>query len=249
MTTNIKSKNNYNLIDTDLFLDGIQTDYVLKIKDLPQHSKPREKMIKSGPESLSTSELFAVLLNTGTKNEEILSMTGRIIREYGEKSIISERNAKKLSSELNIPLGKALQIVACGEIGRRFYEKNNSSLAVIRNTKDVYEYLKDMHNLPKEHLRGLYLNSHNKVIYDEVISIGTINSNIVHAREVFRPAIQYNAAAIVLAHNHPSDVATPSSQDLEVTKQLIQVGKLIGIHVLDHVIITKSTYTSISANY
>ena len=106
-----------------------------------------------------------------------------------------------------------------------------------------------MHDLPKEHLRGLYLNSHNRIIHDEVISIGTINSNIIHAREVFRPAIQYNAAALVLAHNHPSDSATPSAQDLEVTKNLIEVGKMIGIHILDHVIITKSTYTSISAHY
>ena len=106
-----------------------------------------------------------------------------------------------------------------------------------------------MRILPKEHLRGLYLNSHNRIIHDEVISIGTINSNIVHPREVFRPAIEHNAVAIVLAHNHPSNTATPSIQDIEITKQLVQAGKILGINILDHVIITKSTFISINSKY
>ena len=236
-------------MDTDLFLDTSNRDYVLKIRDMPLDGKPREKLIKQGPDALSLAELLAVILNTGNQTEDVLEMSSRIIREYGEKSIISERDAEKLSQELHIPILKASQIIACGEIGRRFYEKNTSGLAVIRNAKDVYEYLQDMHNLPKEHLRGLYLNSHNQVIHDEVITIGTINSNIIHAREVFRPALQYNAAALVLAHNHPSNVATPSAQDLEITNQLVQAGKMLGIHVLDHVIITQSTYVSINAQY
>lgn len=249
MATKIKPQKIYTLTDTDLFLDKGSKDYTLRIRDLPLESKPREKMLKQGPESLSLAELMAIILNTGNQNEDVLEMSNRIIREYGERSIISEKNVKKLSEELNIPTGKACQIIACGEIGRRFYEKDASGLAVIRNAKDVYEYLHDMHNLPKEHLRGLYLNSHNRVIHDEVISIGTINSNIIHAREVFRPAIRYNAAAIILAHNHPSDVATPSAQDIEITHKLIESGKMIGIHVLDHVVITKSTYASIHAHY
>lgn len=239
----------YSLMDTDLFLDNSNREYILKVHDLPLESQPREKLIKRGPEALSLQELMAIILNTGTKTEGVLEMSSRIIREYGEKSIMSEKNVEKLSSELNIPEVKACQIVACGEIGRRLYEKNDSGFAIIRTAKDVYDYLQDMHNLPKEHLRGLYLNSHNRVIHDEVISIGTINTNIVHPREVFRPAIEYSAAAVVLAHNHPSDNATPSAQDIEITHQLIQAGKIIGINVLDHVIITKSTYVSINAQY
>ncbi|MCX6718909.1 MAG: hypothetical protein NTZ38_00835, partial [Candidatus Taylorbacteria bacterium] len=115
--------------------------------------------------------------------------------------------------------------------------------------KDAYEYLQDMRNLPKEHLRGLYLNSHNRVIRDEVISIGTINSNMIHPREVFRPAIESNASAVVLAHNHPSGEAVASPEDIEITKQLIQAGKILGISLLDHVIITKDAFSSIEANY
>ncbi|MDO8430411.1 MAG: DNA repair protein RadC [Candidatus Taylorbacteria bacterium] len=247
----IKKQSNrlYSLMDTDLFLDTSNREYILKVHDLPLESQPRERLIKKGPEILTLQELMAIILNTGTRSEGVLDMSSRIIREYGEKSIMSEKNPEKLSSELNIPIVKACQIVACGEIGRRLYEKNDSGFAVIRTAKDVYEYLQDMHNLPKEHLRGLYLNSHNRVIHDEVISIGTINTNIVHPREVFRPAIEYSAAAVVLAHNHPSNIATPSAQDIEITHQLISAGKILGINVLDHVIITKSTYVSINAQY
>lgn len=233
-------------MDTNLFLDSGNKEYVLKIHDLPLESQPRERLVKQGASALSLQELMAVILNTGTKSEGVLEMSSRIIREYGEKSIMSEKDAEKLALELNIPLVRACQIVACGEIGRRVYEKKDSGFAVIRTAKDVYEYLQDMHNLPKEHLRGLYLNSHNRVIHDEVISIGTINTNIVHPREVFRPAIEHSAAAVVLAHNHPSNIATPSAQDIEITKQIMEAGKILGINVLDHVIITKNTYISIN---
>ena len=236
-------------MDTDLFLDTSDRVYPFTIHDLPIDSQPRQKLINQGPEALSLQELLAVIINIGTKNENVLEMSSRIIREYGEKSILSEKNSQKLSDELGIPLIKACQIIACGELGRRFYEKNTSGFTVIRSAKDAYEYLQDMHNLPKEHFRGLYLNSHNRIIHDSVISIGTINTNIVHPREVFRPAIEYNAAAIVLAHNHPSNIATPSAQDIAITKQLVDAGKIMGINVLDHVIITKSTYISINSNY
>jgi DNA repair protein RadC len=227
---------------------NIPREYILKIKDLPTDQKPREKLIKLGPSSLTANELMAVVLNTGTKKEGVLGMADRIIKEYGEKSIISQLNPTKLSEDLDIPIVKACQIVACGELGRRFYQKN-SGVSVLRNAKDVFEYLIDMRNLPKEHMRGIYLNTHNRVIHDEVISIGTINTNIIHPREVFRPAIQYGAAAIILAHNHPSGNSEPSHMDIEITKQLIEAGKIIGISILDHVVITKNKFTSINANY
>ncbi len=239
----------YSLMDTNLFLDNNNRQYILKLRDMPIDGKPREKLIEQGPEALSLPELLAIILNTGNQTEDVLEMSNRIIRQYGEKSIISEKNVKRLAQEMNIPMVKSCQIIACGEIGRRFYKKNDAGFFVIRSAKDVYEYLQDMHNLPKEHLRGLYLNSHSRIIHDEVISIGTINTNIVHPREVFRPAIEYSAAAVVLAHNHPSNISTPSAQDIEITNQLINSGKILGINVLDHVIITKSTYVSINANY
>ena len=106
-----------------------------------------------------------------------------------------------------------------------------------------------MQSLPKEHLRGIYLNSHHKIIHDEVISIGTVNSNLIHPREVFKPAIQYGAAAIILAHNHPSGILEPSQADIDITKQLIAVGKIVGINLLDHIIIGKDSFMSIDVDY
>ncbi len=239
----------YTVKDNSLYLDNPLKEYILKIRDLPLDSQPREKLVQQGPQTLSTQELLAVVLNVGTKTEGVLEMSQRIMREYGEKSILAEKNVSKLAMDLEIPIMKASQIVACGELGRRFYEKNSAGFTTVRTAKDVYDYLRDMQVLPKEHLRGLYLNTHNRIIHDEVISIGTINTNIVHPREVFRPAIEYSAAAVVLAHNHPSGIAAASEQDIEITEQLIEAGKVLGINVLDHVIITKDSFVSIKADY
>lgn len=231
------------------FLDRTYRDYPITIHDLPSEDKPREKLINSGSGALSIKELLSVVLVTGTSKENILEMSDRLIRDYGEKSILAETDPEKLSKELDIPIVKACQIVACGELGRRFYDRSSSGLVTIRNAKDVFDYLQDMRNLQKEHLRGIYLNSHNRILRDEVISIGTVNSNIIHAREVFRPAIECNAAAIILAHNHPSGEVLPSKEDSDVTIDLVRAGKILGITILDHVIITKDSFASVSADY
>lgn len=223
--------------------------YPLKLRDLPNDDRPREKMIEQGPESLSLQELIAVVLQVGTKSEDVLSISKKVVREYGHSALVSQLDAKNMAESLQIPLNKACQIVACSEIGKRLYKKNDFGLQVIRTAQDVFDYLKDMHSLPKEQLRGIYLDTHNRVIHDEVISIGTLNSNIVHPREVFRPALEYGAAAIILAHNHPSGVETPSSSDIEITAQLIDAGKIIGIRILDHIIITKHGFESVEAEY
>jgi DNA repair protein RadC len=222
---------------------------VYKIRDLPPEEKPREKLLQHGPSALSTQELLAVILNTGTKKEGVLSMSSRIIREYGEKSFISQKNARTLAKDLSIPEIKAAQIVACAELGRRFFKRNDHGAPIIRTSKDVFEYAKDIRTLSKEHLRGIYLNAHHKIIHDEVISIGTVNSNIIHPREVFKPALEYSAAALVLVHNHPSGVNKPSEADIAVTKQVIEAGKILGIALLDHVVVTKNSFTSIQAEY
>ncbi len=240
----------YAIHNNALILDrSMSRDYVLTIHDLPPEDKPREKLMRQGPESLTMRELLAIVLVTGTTREDVIEMSNRIMREYGEKSILAERDAQRLSDSLDIPIGKACQIIATGELGRRYYDKSQLGFTTIRNARDAYEYLQDMRYLSKEHLRGLYLNSHNRIIRDEVISIGTINTSIIHPREVFQPAIECNAAAVVLAHNHPSGDATPSTEDLDITEQIIQAGKILGIHMLDHVIITKDTFTSIGAHY
>ncbi|MEN9913097.1 MAG: repair protein RadC [Candidatus Parcubacteria bacterium] len=242
-------KSMYVIPDSTFILDGSLQEYPLLLRDLPSEEKPREKLHAQGPEALSVAELTALLLVTGTTKEDVREMTSRIIREYGGKSVFSFRDPKKLASELGIPLTKAAAIVAAGELGRRFYDRSSSVFTTIRNAQDVYDYLIEMRTLPKEQLRGIYLNVHNRVIANEVISMGTVSSNVAHPREVFRAAIEYNAVAVILAHNHPSGEVTPSDQDIAITQQIVQAGKILGIRVLDHVIITKDAFASVKADY
>lgn len=226
-----------------------ERQYAYRLRDLPEAEKPREKLVAHGPETLSIVELVAVLLNVGTVKEDVLTMASRIIRDYGEKSFASLSDPIRISEEMGIPLGKACQIVASSELGRRFYKRPGGRNISIRNAKDVSAYVRDMHDLPKECLRGIYLNIHHRVVHDEVLSMGTIDANIVHPREVFKPAIEYGAAAVILVHNHPSGVVTPSHADIEVTKQIIDAGKIIGISVVDHVVVGKGKHASVPVIY
>ncbi len=230
-------------------LSEVEHPYVLAINDLPHDERPRERLLTQGPSALSTTELIAIVLSVGTRKENVLSMAERITSEYGDRSIMQETDAARLAEQAGIPLGKSMQIVASAELGRRFFAKNDRQLPIVRTASDVFEHVTDMRTLPKEHLRGLYLNSRYKVIRDEVLSIGTIDTNLVHPREVFRPALEYAAAAVILVHNHPSGDLVPSSADLAVTKQLIDAGRLLGIELVDHVIVSKEGYASIPASY
>jgi DNA repair protein RadC len=216
---------------------------------MPDAEKPREKMLQNGPQALSTTELVAIILNSGTKKEDVLSLAARIVKEYGERTLFEYANPAQIAADLDIPLLKAMKIAACGELGRRFFQKKHAGGTVLRTSHDVYDYAYDMHRLSKEHLRGLYLNMHYQVIHDEVLSIGTVGSNLIHPRELFRPALEYNAAGLILVHNHPSDVVTPSQADITVTRQLIQAGIIMGINLIDHVIITKDAFMSVEVDY
>jgi DNA repair protein RadC len=240
----------YTQEDSDLLLDGSDKKYVLKFRDLPTEEKPREKLLKHGPAVLSVAELLAIILNVGTKKEDVLEMSRRLLKEYGDSVIVNQKDPAKVSELLNIPIVKSCQLVACFELGRRLFKANDGRKpTIIRTASQVYDYLKDMRDLPKEHLRGLYLDSHYQLIHDELISIGTLTSNIVHPREVFRPALEFSAAALILAHNHPSGIPKPSDADLAITTQIIEAGKVLGIGLLDHVIIAKNKYESVPAEY
>ena len=235
----------YKISDRNTILNHGRLYKISRVKDLPDEEKPREKLLENGPGSLSSAELLAVVLGVGTKKEEVFSMSSRLLREYGEKGIAYQKNPAIIEKDLGIPLVKACQIVACFELGRRFYQKKPGGSITIRTAKQAYEYLKDMGNLNKEQFRGLYLNTHYQLIHDEVISIGTLDAAIVQPREVFRPALEYSAAAIVIAHNHPSGVLKATKADAEITDKLIEAGKILDIEVLDHLIIGKNKFASI----
>jgi DNA repair protein RadC len=235
----------YLLQDHDIVLHESESAYVLRFKDLPNDAKPREKLLQAGPHTLSSAELVAVVLGVGTQKEDVLAMAQRITKEYGEKAMAHELRPQNLVETLDIPLGKACQLVASFELGRRYFTKPAGRPVYIRQSKQAYEYLRDMGNLRKEQLRGLYLNSRYQVIHEEVISLGSLTANIVHPREVFQPAIEHGAIAIIIAHNHPSGRLEPTSADTQVTHQLVQAGQLLGIDLIDHLIITRDRYVSL----
>lgn len=239
----------YTIVPSERVLDNPSRKYVLKVRDLPKEKKPRERLLAHGPESLTSAELLAVILNTGTKKEEVLALSERIMQEYGDRGIMNQRSATKMIQELQIPSGKAAQITAIAELGRRFFSRNQTGVAVIRTPEEVFAHTRQMASLSKEHLRGIYLNSHYKVIHEEIISIGTIDANLIHPREVFKPAIEYAAAAVILVHNHPSGEADPSEADIEITKQLVEAGSILGIALIDHIVITEKGFQSVPVSY
>lgn len=235
----------YTISDTSLILDEGEGRYILRVRDLPDKEKPREKLLAEGSKSLSAQELLAVLLSTGTIKEDVLSMSSRILKEYGEKALLSRSDPKALSEDLAIPLTKAMQIVAAGELGRRFFHRNGAGRAVIRTAADVYAYATNIRTLPKEHLHGLYLDRHYQLVHDELLSVGTVDASIIHPREVFKPALEYSAAAVILVHNHPSGICTPSQADRVITEQLRKAGNLLCVDLIDHVIVSEGCYESI----
>lgn len=222
-----------------------QAEYRFKLKKLPEQQRPREKLIRYGPDVLKNEELMAIILNTGYRGETVLELSHRMIKEYGSKAITQEKNVGRLMETLDIPPVKACQVVACFELGRRFFKEEPGRLPTLRSPEDAYRYLEEMKKLKKEQFRGLYLNTRNKIIHDEIISIGTLTANLVHPRELFQPAIEYLAAGIIIAHNHPSGDPNPSEDDLKVTRQMQKVGKTMAIEVLDHIIIGNNRYVSL----
>jgi DNA repair protein RadC len=240
----------YALSANDPLLDSSIGSYVLKVSDLPIDQKPREKLIFQGADSLTLAELVAAILGVGTKKEDVLTMAHRIVKEYGEKAIAAEADAQQMADVLGIPLIKACQLVAAFELGRRFFASQAGKAVFVRNAQQAYEYLAPIGYSAKEQLRGLYLNSRYEIVHDEIISVGSLTASIVHPREVFRPAVENGAIAIIIAHNHPSGSIEPTPEDIAVTKQLTAAGKLLGIDILDHLIIAGDQFSRIlGGNY
>lgn len=211
------------------------------IKDLPKILRPREKMIKDGPNKLFDAELLAILLRTGKKGENVVRMAGRLLRKFGHEKIV-EVSFDELKKFSGLGPAKACEIMACFELGKRFLKKKKSVLVI--SPKEIWQEMKDLRCEKKEHFVVFYLDIRNQVIKKEIISIGTLTANLVHPREVFEPAVLHLAAQVVLAHNHPSGEVNPSDEDLEMTGRLVKAGEILGIEVIDHVIVCKNSFLS-----
>lgn len=213
----------------------------MKIQDIPKENRPRERFQKYGPEALSDAELFAILLRTGTKGENAIDMSNRLISEHGLDKLF-ECSLKELQQIKGIGPAKAMQLLAMAELGKRYAGAKNP-IKKITHVKDVFnlfhERLKDQ---KQEQFIVLMLNNKQHIIGEQLISRGTLDAALVEPREVFRAAIKNAAARVILIHNHPSGDPNPSQEDIEITKKLREAGKLLNISVLDHVIIGKDTY-------
>ena len=215
----------------------------MKIKDLPKSDRPREKLIAKGAENLKDSELLAILLRTGKAGKNVIEIASQILGKYSKKRLL-QMTYEDLSKIGGIDSAKATTLLAAFELSKRALKVNDTNLPVINTAKDAAAQLTDMRDLKKEHFMVLYLNAKNQLVHKETISMGTLNANLVHPREVFEPALKYSAAQIIAAHNHPSGDPKPSEDDLELTKRLVEVGKMMGIEIMDHVIVSKNSHFS-----
>lgn len=218
----------------------------LMIRDFPQDERPRERFIQNGPESLSNHELIAILLRTGTKDESVLQLSNRLLTNFEGLRLLKAATLEEMTEIKGIGQAKAIQVLAAVEIGRRIANLNYNDRYVIRSPEDGANYvMNDMRFLSQEHFVCLYLNTKNQVLHKQTIFIGSLNASIVHPREVFREALKRSAASIICLHNHPSGDPAPSREDIEVTKRLVECGKMIGIDLLDHLIIGENKFVSL----
>jgi len=211
------------------------------IKDLPKVERPREKLIHYGPEKLSNSELLAILLRSGRRGENVVELASKILKKFRADKL-PYLTFDELKDCPGLGPAKACEIVACFELGKRLLKGKKARIYL--KPREVWEELKGIRNNKKEHFVVFYLDTRNQEIKREIISIGSLNANLVHPREVFEPAVRNLAAQIILAHNHPSGDPEPSEDDLVITKRLVEAGKIMGIEIIDHIIVVKNGFLS-----
>ena len=218
----------------------------MMIRDVHIADRPRERLIRQGAHSLSNQELIAILLRTGTKEESVLVLANRILSSFDKIQDLKDATIEELMTVKGVGEAKAVQILAAVEVGKRLYRQHSEGRYSIRSPEDAAAYLMtDMSSLTQEHFVVLFMNVKNEVLHKQTIFIGSLNSSIVHPREIFREAVKRSAASIIVAHNHPSGNPSPSPEDIEVTKRLIEAGSIMGIELLDHVIIGDHRFISL----
>nr|WP_090397056.1 DNA repair protein RadC [Natribacillus halophilus] len=207
---------------------------------------PRERLTQEGAENLSNQELLAILLRTGTPHETVLQLASRVLSEFDGLMMIKDASLEELQAIKGIGQVKAIELRAALEIGKRIHTSQHGERYVIKTPEDVSEYvMEDMRFLNQEHFVAIYLNTKNQVLFKKTLFIGSLNASIVHPREVFKEALRRSAASVVCLHNHPSGDPSPSREDREVTKRLVECGKVLGVEVLDHIIIGDRRYSSL----
>ena len=226
----------------------MEIKYPQTIKDWPEDDRPREKLIKSGPESLSSAELLAIILRTGSKGQSALDHAKTLISNYGGFRKIEQLSAteiRNIKGIKGIGPAKAAQIKAVFEIAKRYSAEKIEIGAQFQSSRQVFNHFHEsMRTKKKEVFIAVLLDGKNRMLRDVQVSEGCLTSSIVHPRELFKHVIRDSAANIILVHNHPSGEPAPSKEDRDITKRLKEVGELVGVKVLDHIIIGDGRYIS-----
>lgn len=223
-----------------------KVEYVPMIRDLAEADRPRERLMQVGAQAVSTAELLAIILRTGTGGENVLRLAERLLAHFTDLSGLSRASIAELQSVKGIGPAKAIEIKAALEIGRRLLATSPQERPKITSPADAANLLmSEMMFLEQEHLRLILLDTRNRVLRTPTVYKGSLNTSVVRIGEVFRSALKENAAAMIVAHNHPSGDPSPSPEDVNVTRQLVQAGQLLDIDVLDHVIIGRQRYVSL----
>jgi DNA repair protein RadC len=217
------------------------------IKDMPNYERPRERFMAYGANHLNTYELLAIILRVGSQNESVIDLSRRLLKEVSHIDALRDMTLNELIQFKGIGQAKAITILSAIELGKRVLENRHEKIQV-SSPKIVYDLLGyDLKNLKQEVLIALYLDLKTNLIAKKEIFRGSLNQSLVHPREIFKYAVKYSAYQLILVHNHPSGDPYPSKQDIDMTKAIEKAGKMLQIHLLDHIIIGDNNYLSINA--
>lgn len=219
------------------------------IKDLPVLERPRERFLKYGVNNLSNEELLSIVLKNGTKDMSVKELSNNLLKEIKDISNLRDYPLNKLINIKGIGIVKAITLLGSIELGKRVYENKEELVIKLDSSKKIYNYIKkDLAYKKQEFFYCIYLDSKKILIDKKLLFIGTLNMTSVHPREIFKYAYILSSASIVLIHNHPSNDVLPSKEDINLTKNIIEIGKTLGINVIDHIIIGNNNYYSFYDN-
>lgn len=220
--------------------------YTPMIRDMAEQDRPRERLQQVGPGAVSTAELLAIILRTGSGGENVLRLAERLLAEFGSLPGLSRASITELMNVKGVGAAKASEVKAALELGRRLMASAPEDRPVVSSPADAANLLmSEMMFLEQEHLRLILLDTRNRVLQTPTIYVGSLNTSVVRIGELFRAAIKANAAAMIVVHNHPSGDPAPSPEDIRVTRQLVDAGTLMDIEVLDHIVIGHQRYVSL----
>jgi DNA repair protein RadC len=220
--------------------------YTVAIKELPSEERPRERLQRYGAQALSTAELLAIVLRTGTKERSAIGLAEHLLSLHGGLRGVANASVDEMAQVKGLGPVKGIQIAACVELGKRLASYTEETRPVVRTPEDVAHLLMpEMRDARREHFVALLLDTKNRVLKKCTVSVGSLDSSIVHPREVFKDAVSVSAAAVIVCHNHPSGDPTPSPEDRMVTARLCEAGKVMGIEVLDHVVLGDGRWVSL----